>query len=230
MPDHEEIKSFYDSVYYKDASVEISPSKHLHRLAGRFVSPGQNVLDVACGTGDWLLAAMARGGHPNGIDLSAKAIDICQRNMPDGEFHAGAAETLPFDDDQFDLVTCLGSLEHFLDPVAAVTEMVRVSRDTAQFIILVPNSDFLTRRLGLYKGTYQTAAKEDVRTLNEWDDIFQAGGLQTKNRWKDLHMASWSWIALEGWKNVPLRALQVLALAVWPLRWQYQVYHLLTRK
>lgn len=227
MTEHEKIKSYYDTVYYKNASVEVSTSSHLRRLARKFVSPGQQVLDVACGTGDWLLAAAERGAQTSGIDLSSKAIDICRQNMPEGEFHSGPAETLPFEDNRFDLITCLGSLEHFLDPVAAVQEMVRVSKDGARIIILVPNADFLTRRLRLYQGTNQTAAKEEVRTLDEWGDIFESGGLQTIKRWKDLHMLSWGWIALRGWKHVPLRMLQVLALTVWPLRWQYQIYHLL---
>lgn len=230
MNEHEEIKSFYDTIYYKNTSAAVSTSGHLRRLARKFVTPGQQVLDVACGTGNWLLAASERGAQPSGIDLSTKAIAICKENMLEGEFHAGPGESLPFEENRFDLVTCLGSLEHFLDPVAAVKEMVRVSKDDAKFIILVPNSDFLTRRLGLYKGTYQTAAREDVRTLDEWDNIFSAGGLHTVKRWKDLHMWSWSWIAIGGWKQVPTRALQALALVFWPLKWQYQVYHLLTRK
>ena len=87
MSEHEEIKSFYDTVYYKDASVAVSTSNHLRRLAGKFVSPGQQVLDVACGTGNWLLAAAERGAQPSGIDLSTKAIDICQQNMPDPVNH-----------------------------------------------------------------------------------------------------------------------------------------------
>lgn len=230
MNEHEEIKSFYDTVYYKNASATVSASNHLRALAGRFVSPGQQVLDVACGTGNWLLAATEKGAQPSGIDLSTRAIDICRQNIPEGEFHAGPGESLPFEDGRFDLITCLGSLEHFLDPVAAVKEMVRVSKDDARFIILVPNADFLTRRLGLYQGTYQTAAREEVRTLHEWDNIFRSGGLQTIKRWKDLHVLSWSWIANGGWKHVPQRALQALVLAFWPLRWQYQVYHLLCRK
>lgn len=230
MTEHEEIKAFYDTVYYKDASVAVSISNHVRRLAGKFISSGQQVLDVACGTGEWLLATVDKGAQPSGIDLSPKAIDICQQNMPQGEFHAGPAESLPFEDDHFDLITCLGSLEHFLDPVAAVKEMARVSKDDAQFIILVPNADFLTRRLGLYKGTHQTAAREDVRTLDGWENVFRAGGLQTVKRWKDLHILSWRWIALAGWKQVPLRVLQALTLPIWPLRWQYQVYHLLIRR
>ena len=147
--------------------------------------------------------------------------------MPDGEFHSGPAESLPFPDGRFDIVTCLGSLEHFLEPVEALREMVRVATRDAVFIILVPNSGFLTRRLGLYRGTYQTAAKEEVRSLREWDRLFQSAGLQLTDRWKDLHVLSWSWIVSLGWSRVPIRALQGMALLFWPLDWQYQVYHAL---
>jgi ubiquinone/menaquinone biosynthesis C-methylase UbiE len=229
MNEHDEIRSFYDTVYYRDASSRVSVSGHLRRLAKKYVHAGDQVLDIACGTGNWLMAACARGAIPAGIDLSPKAIDICKHNMPDGEFVSGPAESLPFADNSYDVVTCLGSLEHFLDPVAAVREMARVAKENATFIILVPNSGFLTRRLGLYRGTYQTAAREEVRSLEEWQQIFSAGGLHTIERWKDLHVLSWSWILKAGRLKAPLRALQAVALASWPLTWQYQVYHRLAQ-
>jgi SAM-dependent methyltransferase len=229
MNEHDEIRSFYDTVYYRDAGNRVVVSGHLRRLAKRYVHPGDQVLDIACGTGNWLMAACECGAIPAGIDLSPRAIEICRHNMPRGEFVSGPAESLPFTDNSYNLVTCLGSLEHFLDPVAAVREMVRVAKDDAMFIILVPNSGFLTRRLGLYSGTHQTAAREEVRSLDEWQEIFAAGGLQIVQRWKDLHVLSWSWISHDGWIKTPVRALQAVALAAWPLSWQYQVYHLLKK-
>jgi ubiquinone/menaquinone biosynthesis C-methylase UbiE len=231
VSDHKEIQSFYDSVYYKDADVGVKVSKHLRRLARRIgIRPGMRVLDVACGTGAWLMSVSECGGIPSGIDLSEKAIAICRKNMPDGDFHSGPAESLPFTDDRFDIVTCLGSLEHFLDPVEALREMARVASTDAIFIILVPNSGFLTRRLGLYRGTHQTAAKEEVRSLHEWERLFLSAGLEFTKRWKDLHVLSWSWIVSRGWRRAPVRALQGLALFFWPLAWQYQVYHSLRKR
>jgi len=44
-------------------------------------------------------------------------------------------------------------------------------------------------------------------------------------RWRELHQLSWSWIAQGRMRAWPLRTAQVFALAVWPLRWQYQAYH-----
>jgi SAM-dependent methyltransferase len=194
------------------------------------VHAGQCVLDVACGIGGWLLAVRERGAYPVGIDVSDKAIDICRAVMPDGEFHVGFAENLPFQDSRFHVVSCLGSLEHFPDPESALNEMVRVATEDAVFLILVPNAGFLTRRLGLYRGTCQVAVREDMRTLREWREIFEAAGLQVEQRWRDLHVLSWLWISSKRWYHIPLRAAQAILLAVWPLSWQYQVYHLCRKR
>jgi SAM-dependent methyltransferase len=158
--------------------------------------------------------------------LSDRAIEFCKKHLPAGDFHAVAAERLPYGDATFDVVSCLGSLEHFVDPVIAMKEMVRVAKPDARFLLLVPNADFLTRKLGLFGGTYQKDAKEVVRTLEEWERLFNAAGLSVTSKWKDLHVLSWSWISMNGWLAVPLRAAQALVLPLWPVRWQYQVYHL----
>jgi SAM-dependent methyltransferase len=224
---HAQIQKFYDEIYYRDAKAAVTTPGHLRRLARRLgIDAGQKVLDVACGAGDWLLAAQERGALTAGIDLSHKAITLCRARLPDGAFHVGPAERLPFADGEFDLVTCLGSLEHFLDPQAALQEMRRVACADARFVLLVPNTGFLTHRLGLYRGTWQNAVIERARDLDEWLSIFESAGLRVMTRWRDLHVLSWSWINRGRWYQVPLRALQALMLAVWPLSWQYQVYHL----
>lgn len=166
------------------------------------------------------------GAEVAGVDLSEKAIEACKENLPNGEFYACPAENLPFSDNEFSVITCLGSLEHFLDPLSALQEMMRVAKEDATFVILVPNKDFLTRKMGLYSGTYQIDAKEVVRTLDEWDTLFQDAGLSVQGRWKDLHVLSWQWISTGSWYAIPFRAAQAVALAVWPLKWQYQVFHL----
>ena len=70
------------------------------------------------------------------MDLSGKAIQICLERFPDGEFRCGPAESSairrpPF----FDLATCMGSLEHFLDKRKALGEMRRVAMPDARFLV-----------------------------------------------------------------------------------------------
>ena len=102
--------------------------------------------------------------------------------------------------------------------------MLRVAKPDAEFLILVPNDDFLLRRLGLYGGTRQTDAREVVRPLDEWQRLFANAGLQVERRWKDLHFVSLSWINAGSMLSRPVRALVALLIPILPVSLQYQVY------
>jgi len=224
---HERIREFYDSVYYRDADSTPVISCHLRRLAEK-LGPwtDRRALDVACGVGLWLRTIVAHGAIPAGADISHKALEICRRALPNATLCCSPAEQLPFSDGEFDFISCLGALEHFLDPQAALREIVRVAKPGAMVLLLVPNSNFLPRRLGFYAGTHQAQVREEDRPLEEWQEMFQAAGLRVDRRWRDLHVLSASWIFRGPWYGWPLRAAQALALPLWPLSWQYQVYHL----
>jgi SAM-dependent methyltransferase len=230
-PDTAALRDFYDRVYYANATTGAKIPAHYRQLA-RKLQPwkGVRLLDIACGTGQWLGAAAELGATPAGIDISKKALAVCRKSLPSAYLHCGPAEQLPFEDREFDVVSCLGALEHFLDPRAALLEMVRVAKPHAIFILLVPNSGFLPRRMGLYSGTQQADVREEPRTLFEWSKLFESAGLRVRYRWRDLHVLSPSWIFRGSWYAWPLRAAQALALPLWPLEWQYQVYHLCTMK
>lgn len=224
---HRQVADFYDEVYYqKDADQVPQPSRHLQRLAARLVHPGQQILDVACGRGEWLAAVSERDVRVSGIDISKCAIETCRKYLPQGHFEIGPAESLPFPDNHFDLVTCLGSLEHFLDQPAALKEMVRVVHPGGRVLVLVPNAGFLTYRLGFFRGTQQQTIRETIRPLSEWSAMLNTAGLQVIERWKDLHVLNRSWIFRPPHSLIPVRLAQALALLIWPLSWQYQVYHL----
>ena len=221
------IKQFYNDIYYARQPKTPHVPMHLRHLAKKIqVTRGQRILDVACGTGQWLMATAALGALTSGIDISQKAIDVCIKNLPNGNFSCGPAEALPFSDSQFDIVTCFGALEHFIDPHKALLEMVRVAQPYAKFLLLVPNTDFLTVRLGFYKGTYQTDIKEETKTIEEWNQIFEEAGLQVNKKWRDLHILNWSWVLRGTCLTIPCRLLQAVILPFWPLRWQYQIYFL----
>jgi SAM-dependent methyltransferase len=224
-PSHSDVKKFYETEYYAKDIGKGSLPWHMKVIAQRLGNlDGKKVLDVACGSGDWLADLAGRGAEVAGIDISSRALGACRARLPDADIREGVAESLPFVDGYFDLVTCLGSLEHFLDQPKALQEMRRVAKKDARFLVLVPNAGFLTRRLGLYKGTDQVTIRETVRPIDDWLQLFHDGGLEAISVWRDLHPLSRHWIANGPIWRWPVRFLQALALSIWPVSWQYQVY------
>jgi ubiquinone/menaquinone biosynthesis C-methylase UbiE len=95
------------------------------------VTPGQRVLDVACGTGVAARAAVNRvqdAGRVVGVDLNPAMIDVASAVRPDLEWRQGDAESLPFAAQEFDVVICQSALFFFPNPGAAIAEMSRVTR------------------------------------------------------------------------------------------------------
>ena len=102
--------------------------------------PGLRILDVGCGTGA-NLKMLARYGESEGIDVSQQALDFCRLRGIAARF--GAAESLPYDDGSFDLVTALDVLEHLDDDRAGLEEIRRVLRPGGRALLFVPAFMFL---------------------------------------------------------------------------------------
>ena len=82
-PNLEEMKSFYDGVYYANADKPLQGDAHLERLCRKIhVGDGEKVLDVACGLGEWLHACHGAGAEVAGVDLAERAIEDCKKHMP----------------------------------------------------------------------------------------------------------------------------------------------------
>jgi ubiquinone/menaquinone biosynthesis C-methylase UbiE len=109
------------------------------------LSPGERVLDVACGTGLVTLRAAAFVG-PNGTvigtDLSeqmvATARDIARtRGISNVNFERMDAEECLFDTGTFDVALCALGLMYAPDPAKAVGEMYRVLRPGGRVVCAV---------------------------------------------------------------------------------------------
>jgi glycosyltransferase involved in cell wall biosynthesis/SAM-dependent methyltransferase len=221
---YREIAEYYDGTYYRDrAGCSHATTGYADLCARLGLSPGRRLLDVACGTGGWLRVAQAAGVDAYGIDISSVAVGRLAGSGAGIHACLAIGEKLPFPSGYFDAVTCLGSLEHFLDQEAALREMVRVARPGADILIIVPNSGFLTYRLGWYRGTEQARVRETLRSIPEWEQMFGRAGLRIVRRWPDWHIVNREWILRRGLVHALPRAVQALLLLCWPLRWQYQV-------
>ena len=137
-------------------------------------------LDVACGLG-LMLRSMRNHDIKNlhGIDISSEAIKIARKYIPDAELRVGNAEFLPYPDEIFDSITCLGSLERMLERDKVLKEQIRVAKQSAKFCYMVRNSENFTWRYVLKPlGLANKKGHQDALNLNEWKDLFSSNGFK----------------------------------------------------
>lgn len=104
--------------------------------------PAPLVLDVATGTGRLPLALLEQPGFQGrviALDLSRKMLGIAAAKLAPYGTRARLlhhpAESLPFPDDTFDLVTCLEALEFMMDFRVVLREMARVLRPGGMLVL-----------------------------------------------------------------------------------------------
>jgi demethylmenaquinone methyltransferase/2-methoxy-6-polyprenyl-1,4-benzoquinol methylase/phosphoethanolamine N-methyltransferase len=86
------------------------------------IKPGDNVLDVGCGTGEIAIPAKIRagkGGHVYGIDPAPEMIAVARNKAArkgfEIDFRVGVIESLPFTDSSMDVVTSSLMMHHMTD-------------------------------------------------------------------------------------------------------------------
>lgn len=99
------------------------------------------ILDVGCGTGA-NLEMLAKFGDTTGVDVSEEALSLCKERGFEN-VRSASAESLPFDDENFDFVTALDVVEHLDDDVTGLKEMNRVLKKDGKALFFVPAFMFL---------------------------------------------------------------------------------------
>lgn len=111
-------------------------------------SPGEKILDIACGTGlvaRLIAKRLAPGGKMECLDLDPAMIAVARESVsqPSGvdlTWHCASALSMPFEDKVFDAVICLHGLQFMPDFEAALREMHRVMKSGARLLVTVWNS------------------------------------------------------------------------------------------
>lgn len=171
-------REFYEKEYHFDEDIEVIDQRRIHRYFEGVDFRGiQTALDVGCGVGWALKYCKEKGAIPFGIDISVKALKL-SKMLPDMESIVVLADgqSLPFDNESFDLVSALGTIEHFDSPSQGLNEIYRVTKKHGITIIVLPNSYGILNKLGIYTGTEQE--QEMMATLIEWTNFIQDHGFE----------------------------------------------------
>ena len=169
MPRKDQIQQMFDGIapdYDRlNHLMSLGADRSWRRRALReIVTPGtpQQILDLACGTGDFSLA-IARKMHPDsritGLDLSGGMLAIMREKVARAGLRdrisckQGDSEAMPFTDGAFDVVTIAFGIRNFEHREAALSEILRVLKPGGRLVILelsVPEGRFFRWFYNLY--------------------------------------------------------------------------------
>jgi SAM-dependent methyltransferase len=197
------------------------------------LAPRARVLDIACGAGHTGLHLAERGHSVTCADLSPAMLErvheaAAARNLVI-ETRQHAAESMPYADGSFDLVTCRVAPHHFSSPAQFVGEAARVLRAGGWFLLIdgtIPDDEpdageWLNRVEKLRDPSH-------VRLIApaEWCRLCADAGLHVRRHWlRQKKQPDLDWYFETAGTSAENRA-EVLALIASAPDWARKIYHL----
>jgi SAM-dependent methyltransferase len=158
---------------YPDVAQMIEPVAHvlLERVG---VQHGEELLDVATGSGNVAIPAAELGANVTGLDLTPKLLEAARGRAAQAGVEVrwieGDAEELPFADGSFDRVTsCFGVIFAPRHDVAAA-ELVRVARPGATVAFTAWTPEGLNGRLFKTIGAHMPPPPPQLQSPVLWGD------------------------------------------------------------
>jgi ubiquinone/menaquinone biosynthesis C-methylase UbiE len=178
------------------------------------------ILYVAAGTGGHAIALLERAGDKATlvcVDESEECLELARaksaiiRDEP--EFHRAQLESLPFEDEQFDLVIGDASMVAPERLPEMISEMVRVSKPDGTVALTLATSSSFGEFFSIYWEALRSAGLEEhgrdveeliteLPTIAEIEALAQREGLETVNSW--MQIEEFDYESGEEFLNAPL--------------------------
>lgn len=213
-------RAAYDTLY-TDGDISQRPSFYMWLIDLFGIRPGERYLDVSCGRVHLPKLARARGARAHGLDLSHAALRLGRAQTGVRDVVTGNSQALPYASGSFDVVSNIGSLEHYVDMRAAVREMTRVLKPGGRAFVLVPNTFSLTTNIWIAMRQGRTSIDQQpiqrYAARLEWAALLEEYGLVVEQTIK--YEREWPRTAadLRYYLTHPKDLLRVLAAPVIPL-------------
>lgn len=152
------------------------------------INKGDKLLDVACGTGEILYRLHDKQVKEYGIDIDDKMLNVARRKCPEAGFQNGTCDSLPYEDEYFDVATTCMAYHHFDNRRGFEMEAGRVLKSGGYLYIADPIFPCLIRELlnGIFRclnmtvrfHTAEEIAKNFVSSGFEMEKSIKSGMVQ----------------------------------------------------
>src|SRR6266850_1424011 len=118
----------------------ISRQRFALEMVEAVVPRASKVLDVGCGTGEMVGKLMRREYEVWGLDIAEPMIRYARDRCASDRFEVGDIEHIPFADNTFDAVVCLGVIEYLDTDEHALREIRRVLKPGGRAVVSTPSA------------------------------------------------------------------------------------------
>ena len=147
MPRLEDMATFLDAEYEAGVYRDYVDARSLKLATFRQRMPficananGPKLLDVGCGTGFFIEAALEAGFDPAGIELSTVAIGLAEPSARTRITRGDVNTLLATDARRFDVVTAFDIIEHTFDPAAFLDDVGRLLAPGGLIVLSTPDT------------------------------------------------------------------------------------------
>jgi SAM-dependent methyltransferase len=145
------------------------------------IEAGQDVLDVACGTGNAALVAAGKGANVTGLDLTPELFDRARERAAETgvevQWVEGDAEDLPYDDASFDRVLSAIGIQFAPRHEVVAKELARVCRPGGLIVLGNWSADGMIGEMFKLMGGYLPKPPDFVSSPALWGDEDHVRGL-----------------------------------------------------
>lgn len=149
-PSDKRLKEKYGKdYYYSAAGIPISKQltyQDFFKTMRDCAIDGKNLLDVGCGTGEFLDLAYKQGWQPKGVETSEYAVNYAKGNYNIEVFSDDLGD-VRFPDKYFDVITMWDSIEHLPDPRKELSEINRILKTGGLVYISTTNLSGFSQKL-----------------------------------------------------------------------------------
>jgi 2-polyprenyl-3-methyl-5-hydroxy-6-metoxy-1,4-benzoquinol methylase len=127
---------------------------------------GLKILEIGCGEGS-LLELLSRRNEVHGADVSSSGVEIVRRKGITCHHIDASNEKLPYQDNYFDIVITLETIEHVENPHRMVWEIKRLLKPGGTLLISIPGEG--VNHPFIYPGLFTRRKFKKFLTVNGFD-------------------------------------------------------------
>ena len=142
--------------YDQQLASDYARLRNIHRpllaalISGSGIHAGSKVLELGCGTGNYICAIQSQTGcSARGVDSSSEMLNKARSQESEVVWICAAAENTGLTDGQFDFVFTVDAIHHFEDRGRVFSEIDRLLPETGTLCIATDSEDIIRNRTPL---------------------------------------------------------------------------------